>query len=249
VRESIAKAAEILRGCGDIVAFTGAGISAESGIPTYRGEKGSWSKYDPAKYASVEYFFRNPAYYWSFFRDERYPVIQKARPNHGHKALARMEETGRLRCVITQNIDGLQQLAGSKNVVELHGNTRSIGCLDCDLTHAMDEVYAQLKYRDVPQCTHCGGQLKTRVVLFGEGLPQQALAESFDQASHCDAMLCVGSTLVVYPAAGIPQIAADKGAKIIIVNKGPTPLDDRAHVVIDGPAGEVLPEILEVDSP
>lgn len=247
MQEARTRAAEILSRSDYVVAFTGAGVSAESGIPTYRGEEGTWSKYDPAKFASLDYFLRDPAYYWSFFREERYPVLARAQPNPAHEALARLEASGRLRCVITQNIDGLQQMAGSQRVIELHGNTRFVACLDCGAEYGMDEVYEQLSGRDVPSCAGCGGRLKTRVVLFGEGLPQEALQESFRHASLCDAMLCVGSSLVVYPAAGIPRIAVDRGAKLIIVNADPTPLDRFAHVVLRGRAGEELPAILPAD--
>ncbi len=244
MKDSISKASEIISRSDYVVAFTGAGISAESGIPTFRGEGGIWSRFDPEKAASAEGFLRNPADYWKLFKDERFPVMRSAKPNPGHEALARLENSGKLRAVITQNIDGLHQMAGSKHVIELHGSAKSAACLKCSKKYAIEKVYEQLAARDVPLCLVCGGVLKTTVVLFGEPLSQEALRESFLHASSCDAMLCIGSSLAVYPAAGIPHIAVDKGAKLIIVNAEPTPLDSAARVVLHGKAGEILPKIM-----
>ncbi len=244
VKDDIARAARTIAESRYVVAFTGAGISAESGLPTYRGEGGMWSRFDPDKFASAEFFAKDPSYYWRFFKEERYPSLMAARPNPGHEALARLERTGRLRCIITQNIDGLHQMAGSEHVVELHGNTRTAACTLCSKTYTLEKVAELFRTRDVPLCLVCGGVLRTLVVLFGEPLPQEALRESFRQASACDAMLCVGSSLAVYPAAGMPQIAAERGAALIIVNPDPTPLDSAARFVLRGKAGEILPRIL-----
>ncbi|MBI4879668.1 MAG: NAD-dependent deacylase [Planctomycetes bacterium] len=243
MESDIAQAARIVAESRHLVAFTGAGISAESGIPTYRGAGGMWSKYDPARFASIDAFLEDPSYYWSFFKEERYPVLKAARPNPGHEALARLERSGRLRSVITQNIDGLQQMAGSKNVIELHGNTRTIACLKCGRTYSMDEIHAQLASRAIPECRGCDGLLKTTVVMFGENLPAAALREAFEQAAACDVMLCVGSSLVVHPAAAVPGAALDGGARLIIVNQDPTPLDHRAVVALKGKAGDILPRL------
>lgn len=242
---AIARAREIVAAAGHVVAFTGAGISAESDIPTYRGAGGMWSKYDPAKFASIDFFMQDPSYYWSFFKEERYPIFKRARPNEGHRALARLEEKGRLKSLITQNIDGLHQLAGSKNVIELHGNGRTIACLKCARRYSLDAIYQQLHVRPVPECEECDGMLKTTVVMFGESLPQEALNEACAQASRADVMLCIGSSLAVVPAATIPQIATAGGAALIIVNKDPTPMDAAAAVVLSGPSGEILPRILD----
>jgi NAD-dependent deacetylase len=244
MKDDLARAAEAVRDASNIAAFTGAGISAESGIPTYRGDEGTWTRFDPARFASAEYFFRDPSYYWAFFREERYPVLCAAQPNPGHRALVRLEEEGKLRCVITQNIDGLHQEAGSREVVELHGNTRTIACLGCGRTYGMEEIYQQLGQRPVPECLDCDGMLKTTVVLFGESLPRTALEKAFTCAARCELMIAVGSSLVVYPAAAVPQIAVEGGARLIIVNRDPTPLDALATVVLRGKAGEVLPRIL-----
>jgi NAD-dependent deacetylase len=223
-----------------MVAFTGAGISAESGIPTYRGDDGVWHKYDPAKYASISHFFREPEYYWKFFQEVRYPVLQKAEPNRAHKILAKLEAAGILRAVITQNIDGLHQRAGSKRVLELHGNTRRISCLNCRASYTMDEIYEQLATQLPPLCRACGGILKPEVVFFGEVLPPGVLEEAATEAEKCDLFLVVGSSLVVQPAASLPVMAKQSGAKLVIVNKEPTPLDAMADLVFHRSASEVL---------
>lgn len=231
---------QMIAGAGRIVAFTGAGISAESGIPTYRGSDGVWNKYDPNKYANVNYFFQDPSYYWNFFKEARYSVLKAAEPNAGHKALARLEHAGRLAAVITQNIDGLHQAAGCKNVLELHGNTRTIGCLDCGTDYGIDAVYEQLETELPPKCRQCGGTLKPRVVMFGESLPVDILERATEESGKCDLFISVGSSLVVQPAASMPAIAKRAGASLVIVNQDPTPLDDRADLVIRESASSVL---------
>jgi NAD-dependent deacetylase len=227
-----------------MVAFTGAGISAESGIPTYRGAGGVWSRYDPAKYASIDYFFEDPAYYWRFFKEARYPVLKSAAPNAGHVALARLEADGPLQALITQNIDGLHQAAGSRNVLELHGNTRRIRCLSCGGVFGIDAVREQVEHELPPGCKSCGGMLKPDVVLFGESLPEDVLRQAAEEAGNCDLFLSVGSSLVVQPAASMPAIAKQAGATLVIINKDETPLDAMADLVIRDNAAAVLPEAL-----
>jgi len=245
--DALDRAAELLSGRTRIVAFTGAGISAESGIPTYRGAGGLWGKYDPAKFASIQTFRENPATYWAFFRDLRYPILRDARPNAGHEALARLEAGGLLSALVTQNIDGLHQEAGSRRVVELHGNSRFVSCQQCGMTYGMKEIYAQLTEgkKAVPTCLQCGGRLKTTVVLFGEPLPPDALKEAAEAIEDCDAMISVGSSLVVYPAALFPQRAAAGGARLIIVNEEPTPLDAMADLAVGAKAGSFLPALAD----
>ena len=237
--EKISKLKKIVASLDKIVAFTGAGFSAESGISTFRGAGGLWSKYDPSIYADINYFIQDPTYYWSFFRDERYPVIKKAKPNDGHYALVELEKRGKLYCVITQNIDGLHQVAGSSDVIELHGNTRKINCLNCDKTYTMDETYNLLQKELPPRCS-CGGVLKPGTVLFGEPLPQHALDEAILAAHICDMFLVLGSSLVVYPAAQIPRIAKKNDAVLVIVNIDQTPLDNTADLVFHESASKVL---------
>jgi NAD-dependent deacetylase len=242
--DPIREAAELARRARTITVFTGAGISAESGIPTYRGEGGLWKRYDPAKYADIGYFRKDPTYYWSFFRDVRYEALVRSAPNPGHLAIAGLEAAGRGGTVITQNIDGLHQQAGSTQVIELHGNTRFIGCLECGATYEFDEVKAKVVTQLPPLCDACGGLLKPKVVFFGEALPPGAMEAAAEAASTCDLLLVVGSTLQVFPAASIPLVARRAGAWVVIVNVGPTAMDELADVVIDGKAGAVLPAIL-----
>lgn len=227
-----------------MVAFTGAGISAESGIPTYRGDDGLWNKYDPAKFANINHFYKDPAYYWNFFKEIRYPVIHNARPNKAHTALARMEQEGLLQTVITQNIDGLHQAAGSRNVLELHGNTRRIVCLKCGQHHSMEDVYQLLETQLPPQCPGCGGTLKPDVVFFGESLPGDVLGRAISESRACDLFLVVGSSLVVQPAAALPVTARQNGARVVIINRDPTPLDQMADLVFHTRASEVLGALL-----
>ena len=240
---TIERAAELMTGAHTGVALTGAGISAESGIPTFRGAGGLWSQYDPVKVASIDNFLQDPSAYWKVAK-ERGPAVLAARPNPGHHALAALERAGHLIAVVTQNTDGLHQDAGSRRVIELHGSGRTVRCLDCGWRESRAEVQARLESEMPPRCKVCGGVfLKPTVVLFGEAMPVPAVEEAFALARAADVMLVVGSSLVVYPAANIPSAAVERGAALIVVNAEPTPLDRIAEVVIRGRAGEVLPEL------
>jgi NAD-dependent deacetylase len=239
-------AAELLSNAQRGFAFTGAGVSAESGIPTFRGDGGLWTKYDPVKVASIDYFMSDPSAYWKVAKD-RGRVALAARPNPGHHALAALEAGGHLVAVATQNTDGLHQDSGSRRVIELHGSGRTVQCLDCGNREPRSEVQARLDVEMPPRCSVCGGIfLKRTVVLFGEPMPQPAVQEAFALAREADVMLVVGSSLVVYPAADIPVAALRAGASLIVINAEPTPLDDVATVVIRGKSGEVLPEIIRL---
>jgi NAD-dependent deacetylase len=241
---TIQHAAELLSSARRGLALTGAGVSAESGIPTFRGEGGLWTKYDPVKVASISYFMADPAAYWKVSK-ERGGVALAARPNPAHEALARLESEGHISAVATQNTDGLHQESGSKRVIELHGSGRMVECLDCGHREPRSVVQKRLEVEMPPRCTSCGGTLlKPTVVLFGEPMPQTAVQEAFGLARQADVMLVVGSSLVVFPAAEVPLIAVRAGAAMIVVNAEPTPVDRLAEVVIQGKAGEVLPEIL-----
>lgn len=235
---------EIIGNSKQLVAFTGAGLSAESGIPTYRGAGGLWNRYDPSLYANYDYFLENPSYYWQFFRDIRYPSLKPAKPNAAHHALVELENQGILFQTITQNIDGLHQMAGQSKVCELHGNTRKIVCMDCKKKFPMEEIFEQIKKELPPHCT-CGGFLKPDVVLFGEPLPQKALNDAWEAVQICDTFLVIGSSLLVYPAAQIPVAAKEKGAILVIINIDETPLDYRANLVIHKNASEVLSETIQ----
>jgi NAD-dependent deacetylase len=243
--EMLDRFGEIVSNSKHLVAFTGAGISSESGIPTYRGAGGLWTKYDPDKYANIYYFMKEPEYYWNFFKDVRYPVLKKAAPNAAHTALVELERRGNLKELITQNIDNLHQMAGQSKVIELHGNTMKISCMDCGRTMTIDEAYERLKTELPPHC-ECGGALKPNVVFFGEQLPRDALMEAQRAADSCDVFLVIGSSLVVHPAAQLPVVAKQNGASLIIVNVDPTPFDGLADVVVNDKAAQVLPELVKM---
>lgn len=241
-----ARAATLLSAAKSGLALTGAGVSAESGIPTFRGEGGLWTRYDPVKVASIDYFLADPGAYWRVSKDRGRAALA-ARPNPGHEALAALESMGHLSAIVTQNTDGLHQDSGSQRVIEVHGSGRTVECLDCGSREPRSEVQARLDNEMPPRCCACGGMfLKPIVVLFGEAMPQAAVREAFTLAEAADVMLVVGSSLVVYPAAEIPLIAVRSGARMIVVNAEPTPFDGLAQVVIHGRAGEVLPEIVRL---
>jgi len=241
---TIQHAADLLSSARRGLALTGAGVSAESGIPTFRGEGGLWTRYDPVKVASINYFMSDPAAYWKVSK-ERGGVALAAKPNPAHQALARLESEGHISAVATQNTDGLHQDSGSKRVIELHGSGRMVECLDCGHRESRAQVQKRLDDEMPPRCPACSGTfLKPTVILFGEPMPQVAVREAFDLAGQADVMLVVGSSLVVFPAAEVPLIAVRSGAAMIVINAEPTPVDRLAEVVIHGRAGEVLPEIL-----
>jgi len=246
VIETLEQAAGLVARARKGVAFTGAGVSAESGIRTFRGEEGLWRQYDPFKVSSIDYFLQDPTAYWSVSK-ERYDAYRQARPNAGHVALAAMEEAGALVAVVTQNTDGLHTVAGTANVIELHGSGRTVACLDCGAREPREDVQARLEEEMPPRCRTCGGiHIKPTVVFFGEAMPATAVEKAFAAARDSDLMLVVGSSLVVYPAAGVPVAAAEAGAPLVIVNAEPTPLDAMADAVIRGRSGEILPRLLEL---
>jgi len=241
---SLERARELLSAARRGLALTGAGVSAESGIPTFRGEGGLWTQYDPIKVASIDYFMADPSAYWKVSKD-RGRVALAAHPNPGHRALAALEAAGHLAAVVTQNTDGLHQEAGSRRVIEVHGSSRTVQCLDCGNREARTDVQSRLEVEMPPRCKVCGGSLlKPTVVLFGEAMPAAAVQEAFTLARNADVMLVVGSSLLVYPAADIPLMALRSGAPMIIINAEPTPFDELAEVVIHGKSGEVLPELV-----
>ena len=234
--------AALLRSSRSAIAFTGAGISVESGIPHFRGEGGLWTTFDPYKVAHIDTFRRDPAQYWSYSLEHR---RADAEPNPAHRALVELELRGHLCAVVTQNTDGLHQKAGSSEVVELHGSSHGVVCLDCDARFPRAQIDALNREHCPPSCPSCGGRfLKPTVVLFGEALPEAALRQAQRLAMAADVVLIVGSSLQVYPAAGIPRLARQHGAQLCIINAEPTPFDDVAAVVVQGKAGEILPEIV-----
>lgn len=241
----LTRAAELLSGARHGLAFTGAGVSTESGIPDFRGPNGLWKRVDP-RTSSIGFFMEDPAAYWTISR-ERYPLYHQARPNAAHHALAALEEAGRLAGLVTQNTDGLHLDAGSRRVVEIHGSGRSVRCLDCGSVEAREAVQSRLGVEMPPLCRLCRGRfLKPEVVLFGESLPPKAIADAYALASEADLVLVAGSSLAVYPAADVPLEAVRAGAPLLIVNGEPTPFDDLAEVVLRGQAGDVLSRLVEL---
>jgi NAD-dependent deacetylase len=224
------------------IAFTGAGISQESGIATYRGQGGLWNTTSP-RTSSIDFFVSDPGAYWEVAR-ERGATLLAAEPNAGHLALVELQRAGHLRAVVTQNVDGLHLLAGSADVIELHGTGREVVCLDCGNREPRSHVQARLEEELPPHCLRCGGiHMKPAAVFFGEAMPAEATSRAFELAEESDLMLVVGSSLVVYPAAQVPLAAHEAGAPLVIVNAEPTPFDKLAAVVLRGRAGELLPEL------
>lgn len=238
---SIDKLAQLVRANPPCVVLTGAGISTESGIPDFRSPTGIWARYDPQEYATIEAFLADPAKVWDFY-GRRLAVLGDAQPNDGHRALAELEERGRVQAVITQNIDRLHERAGSRALVEVHGSIRTSSCLDCGTVVPVDEVVALLP---VPACPACGRILKPDVVMFGELLPSAEIARAEQLARGAGLMLVVGSSLEVHPVAGLPLETLAHGGALAIVNRGTTPYDGRASVVVDGGAGETLRALAE----
>ena len=226
--------AELIRDSDCTVALTGAGISVPSGIPDFRTPgKGIWEKVDPMEVAHIDAFRRDPARFWSFYRP-RLSALSEVEPNPAHAALAELERRGLLEAVITQNIDTLHRKAGSERVVEVHGSIRTASCQSCGQDFTLEALEALFDEAGVAVCPGCGGPVKPDVVLFGELLPAAAMSEAEALAGRCELMLCVGSSLEVYPVAGLPSLALDRGAPVAIVTQGPTPYDGEAAVRLDG---------------
>lgn len=222
------------------VVFTGAGMSTESGIPDFRSPGGVWATSQPVMFdqflssadARREYWRQKALAHEGFVR---------AAPNGGHRILARWERDGKVKAVITQNIDGLHQDAGSQRVLELHGTARWVGCLACDARFPAGEMVA--RYRalgEPPDCPECGGMMKHATVSFGQSLPERILADATSHAQNADLFLAMGSSLVVHPAAALPEMAQRHGARLVIINREPTPLDGTADLVVHAVIGETL---------
>ena len=228
-----------LHGARHLVAFTGAGISAESGVPTFRdAQQGLWARYDPQELASPAAFARNPALVWSWYAWRR-ALVQAAVPNAGHHALAALGGLLPQVTIVTQNVDGLHQRAGSQGVVELHGSLTRYRCFDCNRPVAVAEPGPE-----PPLCAHCGGLVRPGVVWFGEALPTAALDAALQAASTADLFLSIGTSTQVYPAAVLPFEAVRAGAMTVEINPDPTPFTPHADVVLAQPAGAALPALL-----
>jgi NAD-dependent deacetylase len=235
-----ARLAELIGESGCTVALTGAGVSVPSGIPDFRTpETGMWANVDPMKVAHIDVFERDPAHFWSYYRS-RFHSLGDKRPNAAHEALAELERRGMLEGVITQNIDRLHRAAGSENVVEVHGSIETSSCTRCAASYGIDEVDALFDDDGIAVCATCRGPVKPDVVLFGELLPESAMAGAQQLAERAELMICIGSSLAVFPAAGLPRLTLEHGGRLAIVTKGPTPYDGAAELKLDGEVDEEL---------
>jgi NAD-dependent deacetylase len=241
---STARLAELLRRAESAVALTGAGVSVPSGIPDFRTpETGLWENVDPMEVAHIDVFERDPARFWTYYRP-RFQTLGDKRPNGAHRALAELERRGLIDGVITQNIDRLHRAAGSRNVVEVHGSIETSSCRRCAACFELEEVEGLFDEDGVAICSTCGGAVKPDVVLFGELLPESAMTRARDLAERADLMLCVGSSLAVHPVAGLPQLTLERGGRLAIVTKGPTPYDEDAELRLGGEVDSELEALL-----
>jgi NAD-dependent deacetylase len=226
--------AELIRESECTVALTGAGISVPSGIPDFRTPgKGIWEKVDPMEVAHIDAFRGDPARFWSFYRP-RLHTLGDVEPNGAHAVLAELESRGLLEAVITQNIDMLHVKAGSERVIEVHGSIRTGTCQECRTEFSLEEVDELFDQDGVAICSSCHGHVKPDVVLFGEFLPADAMVEAEALAGRADLMLCIGSSLEVYPVAGLPSITLGRGGQIAVITQGPTPFDQDVAIRMDG---------------
>ena len=241
MEDLIKKAAKDLAASKDVVALTGAGISVESKIPPFRGKGGLWEKIDPMEYAHIDAFKKNPTKVWNVLLKDMKEIIDKAIPNDAHKGLARLEELGILKTIITQNIDGLHQMAGNTDVIEFHGTYAWHRCMDCK--NRCKSSWIDLT--NIPPLCNCGGVYRPEVVFFGEIIPPEHLWRSRQVASDCDLMLVIGTSATVQPAALMPLIAKKSGSKVIEINPEETPLTGIiSDYLILGKAGEVMSSII-----
>jgi NAD-dependent deacetylase len=230
----VGRLAELVRGARSTVALTGAGVSVPSGIPDFRTpETGLWANVDPMEVAHIDVFERDPARFWAYYRP-RFQSLGDKQPNAAHEALAELERLGLLDGVITQNIDRLHGAAGSREVVEVHGSIETSSCRDCAVSYGIDEVEALFDSDGVAFCSTCAGPVKPDVVLFGELLPEAAMARAQALTEAADLLICIGSSLAVYPVAGLPGLTLERGGRLAIVTKGPTPYDSDAELKLEG---------------
>ncbi|MBX5469575.1 MAG: NAD-dependent deacylase [Thermoleophilaceae bacterium] len=240
------RVAELLSASRRAVVLTGAGVSVPSGIPDFRTPgKGIWEKVDPMEVAHIDVFRRDPDRFWRFY-GERFAMLGGKRPNRAHEIVAELEERGLVRGVITQNIDRLHRRAGSRNVIEVHGSIETCTCPECGARVRIERILELLE-RGVrtPECETCIRPLKPNVVLFGELLPDRAMADAYALASEADLMLCIGSSLEVYPVASLPGVTLDAGGRIVIVTQGPTPYDREADTKLEGDVVAELEAVLD----
>lgn len=241
-------ACEIVARSRRVVALTGAGISTESGIPDFRGPQGVWTKNPKAeKLSDIRYYMADPEVRRLAWQERLAHPAWQAKPNAGHMALVELEKSGRLHALVTQNIDGLHQVAGNSadKVIEVHGTVHHVMCMSCGWRGPMQETLARVRAgEEDPDCKGCGGILKSATISFGQGLVPEVIERAMRTAEEADVMLAIGTSLSVYPVAGVVPVAKSAGAKVIILNAQPTPMDEIADVVLRAPIGETLPEMV-----
>jgi NAD-dependent deacetylase len=241
--------AALLRGADQIVVLTGAGISTESGIPDFRGPQGIWTKDpDAERKANIRHYVQDPEHRRQVWRNRAGSELFTGEPNAGHRALAELERRARLHTLVTQNVDGLHQAAGSSPeiVIEIHGTVHDAKCLACGWRGPMDETLARVRAGDDdPACLECGGMLKSATISFGENLVPEDLVRAQRAADGADVFLAVGTSLGVYPAAALPEHALRAGASLAVLNAEPTPFDPAADFVFPDRLGEILPDLVE----
>jgi len=240
--------AKWIAGAKNVVVFTGAGVSTESGIPDFRSPGGIWTKFDPDDF-TIDMFIKSSA-----TRRKQWEILlmggimTDALPNRAHRAIAELERMDKLDCVITQNIDSLHLKAGNSpsKVLEVHGHARTVHCLGCMATFSLEDIIKENQgIKDIPVCGRCGGILKPDVVFFGEALPEDVFEQAIHCSIHSDLFIVVGSSLVVHPASMMPQFAKDGGARMVIINFAPTPYDQVADIVVHASAGESMERVIE----
>ncbi len=245
-QEKIFDAALIIKNSNYIVVFTGAGLSTESGIDDFRSPNGLWSKYEPSIYANYQYFLQDPSLFWKMHKEVE-DLVGIADPNQAHMSIAELEKMGKVKAIITQNIDMLHQKAGSgkygAKIYQLHGEYGKLHCIKCNKEFTFDEI--DTKNVEYPVC-ECSGYIKPKVVLYGESLPHGILEGAMQESTNADCLIVVGSSLLVSPANFIPSIAKQYGARLIFINRENTIMDDLADVFLKGSAGEIFTELLKI---
>jgi len=243
-KDRISQAVALLKEAGNVTAFTGAGISTESGISDFRSKGGVWDRYRIVTYQEFIESHDARVEYWKM-KKELFHEIKAAGPNNAHYALAELERMGKLKCLVTQNIDGLHQDAGSSSVIELHGTNRKAVCLSCGKLWPIEDIQVRLEAGEVaPECDECRGFIKPATISFGQSMPEQEMIKAYECAVRCDFLIMIGSSLQVEPAASIPREAHRTGARLIYINRTETPTDNLAEVLFRENAGEVMAELL-----
>jgi len=245
-RGKIRSLAERLKSANSVCVLTGAGVSKESGVPTFRDADGLWNTYRPEELANVEAFLHSPTTVWEWYQWRR-DLINKVEPNPGHYALAALEQIVENFVLITQNVDNLHQRSGSQDVIEVHGNIHRTKCFDCGAIYPPGFVGTEFRENHLPLCSRCEtGRLRPDVVWFGEMLPDDKLTQAVKEVENCDIFLSIGTSSIVYPAAALPRLAKSSGAFLVEVNPVPTELANIADCILEGPSGEILPELVKI---